>query len=143
MSAAKTPDEAADSTHGAKGGGFPATMWTWLLEIQEADEETRRAALDFLIRRYWKPVYLFIRREGHAEEEAKDLAQAFFTVALIRNLFGRANPEIGRFRNFLLKSLKRFLANARRDAHAKKRQPEHGFVSIHELSSQEQETAPH
>ena len=32
MSAAETPDEAADSAHSAKVGGFPATMWTRLLD---------------------------------------------------------------------------------------------------------------
>jgi hypothetical protein len=102
MSAAETPDEAADSAHGAKVGGSPPTMCTRLLEVQGEDEEIRLGALDFLSGAIGSRCISSSAGRGGPEEEANDLIQAFFTVDLIRNLFARANPEFGRFRNFLL-----------------------------------------
>lgn len=89
-----------------------------------------------LAERYWKPLYLYVRQRGYEEVEAKDLVQQFFLVALDSDLFAKADPSRGRFRNFLLKSLQHFLANTHRDAHAKKRHPTEGFVSIHEMASE-------
>ena len=126
-----------DSNAGENLGVFPVTLWSKLAGLRENSGEERRAILDFLIRRYWKPVYCFVRRSGVDDEQAKDLVQEFFMKALAKDLFARADPARGRFRNFLLKSLQHFLANARREAFAKKRHPEDGFVSIHELSTQE------
>ena len=118
-------------------GAFPATLWTQLIALRDADEDGRRAVLDFLIRRYWKPVYCFVRRYGYDDEQAKDLVQEFFMVAVATNLLAKADPDRGRFRNFLLQSLKNFLAKARRHAEAGIRHPSGGFVTIHELSTQE------
>jgi len=117
-------------------GAFPITLWSKLEALREGDSGERTAILDFLIRRYWKPVYCFVRRRGYEDEQAKDLVQEFFITALSRDLFTKADPARGRFRNLLLKSLQYFLANADRYGRAKKRQPEGGFVSIHELSTQ-------
>jgi RNA polymerase sigma-70 factor (ECF subfamily) len=105
-------------------GAFPATMWTKLAALREGDDDGRREVLDFLVRRY-------------GEGEAEDLVQGFFLAAVNSNLFIKADRKRGRFRSLLLGSLQNFLANARRAAGAKKRKPEGGFVSIHELSTQE------
>lgn len=116
--------------------GFPRTHWSRLAAVKGGVSAERQAALDFLAQRYWKPVYLYVRRNGHDEERAKDLVQEFFLVALSTELFAKAEPTRGRFRNLLLKSLQHFLTNAHRDAHAKKRHPTQGFVAIHELISE-------
>ncbi len=116
--------------------GFPRTHWSRLAAVKGDVSAERREALDFLAQRYWKPVYLYVRQRGYDEEEAKDLVQEFFLVALGNDLFAKADPARGRFRNFLLKSLQHFLANAHRDAHAKKRHPNEGFVPIHEMASE-------
>ena len=137
MSVTKSNGEKIDSNTGENHGVFPVTQWSKLVDLRENTGEERRAILDFLIRRYWRPVYCFVRRSGSDDEQAKDLVQEFFMVAIAKDLFSKADPERGRFRNFLLTSLKHFLANARREAFAKKRHPEEGFVSIHELSTQE------
>lgn len=126
MDTAKTENE----------NGFPRTHWSQLALVREGVSAERQAALNFLAQRYWKPVYLYVRQRGHDEEQAKDLVQEFFFVALSDDLFAKADPAKGRFRNFLLKSLQHFLANAHRDAHAKKRYPSQGFVAIHELVSE-------
>jgi RNA polymerase sigma-70 factor (ECF subfamily) len=118
-------------------GAFPVTLWSKLIALRDGDEDGRRAIFDFLIRRYWKPVYFFVRRVGYDDEQAKDLVQEFFMVAFATNLFAKADPQRGRFRNLLLKSLQHFLANTRRHEAAQIRHPGGGFVTIHELCTQD------
>src|SRR5206468_7899439 len=74
---------------------------------------THRAsdALEQLCRTYWYPLYAFNRRSGHDEETAKDLTQGFFERFLEMNYLKDVDRERGRFRSFLLASLKHFLAN--------------------------------
>jgi RNA polymerase sigma factor (sigma-70 family) len=112
---------------------FPSTHWSQLVVVKDGMTAERREALNFLIERYWRPAYCFVRRRGHGDEESKDLVQEFFAEALTKEFFAKANQTIGRFRNFLLRSLKNFLANAHREAHANKRQPEGGIVAIEDL----------
>jgi len=68
-------------------------------------------ALEELCRTYWFPLYAYVRRRGYAKEDAEDLVQAFFTRFLARNYLEGLSAERGRFRAFLLASLKHFLAN--------------------------------
>lgn len=68
-------------------------------------------ALEELCRTYWFPLYAYVRRRGHSKEDAEDLTQAFFTRFLARNYLEGLSAERGRFRAFLLASLKHFLAN--------------------------------
>jgi DNA-directed RNA polymerase specialized sigma24 family protein len=119
--------------------GFPRTHWSRLDAVKGDASTERREALNFLAERYWKPVYCYLRGRGYDESASEDLVQEFFFTAFAKGLFAKADPARGRFRNFLLKSLQHFLANEWRDAHAKKRQPVEGFVSIHEMAS---ETGP-
>lgn len=115
------------------GAAFPTTRWSIIVGAREGESEARRKAHDFLCERYWKPVYCYIRRWGCSEEDAKDLVQEFFVDCLSRDVFAKAEPERGRFRNFLLRSLQHFLANAHRAAQSRKRRPEGGFVALDEL----------
>jgi RNA polymerase sigma-70 factor (ECF subfamily) len=127
------PDRAPGS--GAPGGAFPATHWSRLLALRAGAPAERDAILNFLIQRYWKPVYCYLRRAGCGEEEAKDLVQDFFAFCLQRDFFDQADPARGRFRSFLLGSLSHFLANARRAARARKRRPEQGSVPLRDPAS--------
>ena len=68
-------------------------------------------ALEELCRSYWFPLYAYVRRRGHAKEDAEDLVQAFFARFLAKNYLEGLSAERGRFRAFLLASLKHFLAN--------------------------------
>jgi len=61
--------------------------------------------------------------------EAEDLTQDFFVTILDGKMLGRADPERGKFRTFLLKALTNFLANARDKERAKKRGGDVQFVS--------------
>jgi RNA polymerase sigma-70 factor (ECF subfamily) len=68
-------------------------------------------AWEELCRTYWFPLYAYIRRHGHTKEDAEDSVQAFFARLLEKNPLADLNAEHGRFRAFLLASLKHFLIN--------------------------------
>jgi RNA polymerase sigma-70 factor (ECF subfamily) len=68
-------------------------------------------ALEELCRTYWFPLYAYVRRRGHSKEDAEDLTQIFFARFLAKNYLAGLSAERGRFRAFLLASLKHFLAN--------------------------------
>jgi len=85
------------------------------------DESQNRRALAELCRNYWYPLYTHVRRCGHPAHDAKDLTQGFFEHLLERQALGRARPERGRFRSFLLVALDNFLADERDKSRAQKR----------------------
>lgn len=78
-------------------------------------------ALEALCEIYWFPLYAYVRRRGHTREDAEDLTQAFFTRLLQKNFLANLDSEKGRFRAFLLASLKHFLANEWSKSQAQKR----------------------
>jgi RNA polymerase sigma factor (sigma-70 family) len=112
-----------------RGYGFPSTHWSLLDRVKGDMSPEQRAVLDVLIRRYRQPVYAYLRRRGAAREDAEDLVQQFFSNWLARGLFGRADRARGRFRDFLLTSLRNFVANEARRMHALRRRPEGGFTA--------------
>ena len=124
-----------DTEMGGNRTGFPSTHWSQLAQVRETPTREHREILNLLIQRYWKPIYCYTRRRGYGNEDAKDVVQEFFTSWLAKDLFGRADRQRGRFKAYLLSSLDNFLSNARRAAHAQKRRPPHGFVSIHRLAT--------
>ncbi len=87
----------------------------------KGDAPEARVALADLCEAYWTPVFRFLQREGRGEDESRELTQAFFAKLLIGTGIGEADPAKGRFRSYLLGSLKHFLANQRRDANREKR----------------------
>ena len=58
---------------------------------------------------------------GYDVEQAEDLVQGFFLRVLDRGILRHAQPERGRFRSFLLASLKHFMINEYERARAVKR----------------------
>jgi len=124
-----------DTVMGGSRGYFQTTVWTLVKQAAQQTSEAKNAALNFLIERYWKPVYCFIRAKGEQNEKAKDLTQDFFVWWLLeKQAHKKADPAIGRFRSFLLSSLKNFLINVHKYEHAKLRYPKEGIISIHELA---------
>ena len=97
-------------------GHFLTTRWSMVLRAGSAEapgarSEDAREALERLAESYWIPLFAYVRRRGYAEDDARDLTQAFFARLLERQDVGKASPERGRFRSFLLTSLKNFLIN--------------------------------
>jgi RNA polymerase sigma-70 factor (ECF subfamily) len=99
---------------------FATTRWSLVLAVKGTDEPAR-AALSDLCGIYWFPVYAYLRRTGRSADDAGDLAQGFFTKVIEKGYFEQARKDRGRFRSFLLTSLKHFVANEYDAASAQKR----------------------
>ncbi len=100
---------------------FQTTRWTLVVAAGGPVTEQSREALARLCEIYWYPLYAYVRRWGHPADEAQDLTQEFFARLIERNVVAEADPTRGRFRSFLLASLKHFLANEHDRATALKR----------------------
>lgn len=91
--------------------GFPTTRWTLVVAAGDRDRTQARPALVWLCENYWYPLYAYLRRRGYPADQAQDLAQEFFVRLLEGRYLDRADPDRGRFRSFLLSSLKFFAAD--------------------------------
>lgn len=116
---------------------FGTTHWSMVLAAGQADSPQAQAALDRLCRAYWHPVFAFIRRHGRSPDDARDLTQEFFARLILRGGFGKADPARGRFRAFLLASVRNFLSDARDRERAQKRGGGFRTLSFDELGSWE------
>jgi RNA polymerase sigma-70 factor (ECF subfamily) len=115
---------------------FPTTLWTVVLHAGQNEPAQAQAALAQLCEGYWYPLYYFIRRRGYSPHDAQDLTQAFFAHLLEKRGLGRVDPEQGRFRTFLLASLKNFLANDWDRTNALKRGGGQTIVSLQQESAE-------
>ena len=100
---------------------FPTTRWTLVIAAAGPQRKEARAALISLCENYWYPLYAYLRRRGYPADQAQDLTQEFFTRVLEGRYLDRADPEKGRFRSFLLTSLKFFVADEEDRQRAHKR----------------------
>ena len=91
-------------------GQFTTTHWSVIAAAQEPSPEATEA-LAALCRAYWYPLYAYVRRKGYSVADAQDLTQEFFARLLAQDWLRVVAPEKGRFRAFLLVTMKRFLAN--------------------------------
>src|SRR6516164_7312189 len=115
---------------------FPATRWTLVVAAGDPTGRKTRSALASLCENYWYPLYAYLRRRGYAADQAHDLTQEFFVRVLEGRYLDRADPEKGRFRSFLLTSLKFFVADEEDRHRAHKRGG--GVLVPLELSSGEE-----
>jgi len=112
-----------------------ATRWTLVLAAaRREDPEPAMRALTELCQTYWPPLYAYIRRQGRDAHEAEDLTQEFFSRLLAKNYLADADPAKGKFRAFLLASLKHFLANEWDRARAQKRGGGQALIALDALS---------
>jgi len=102
---------------------FASTRWTVVYQAADSQTTSEHAlsALSELCQIYWRPVYLFLRRQGIAQHDAEDLTQSFFADLIENRVYARADEVKGRFRSFLLGTLKHFLADVRDRDRAQKR----------------------
>src|SRR6185503_6785057 len=99
---------------------FRTTHWSVVLSAGRRDSVSAERALAELCRVSWYPLYAYVRRLGRSAEDAQDLTQEFFSRLLEKNWLAEADPTRGRFRTFLLATLKHFLANEWNRAHCLK-----------------------
>ena len=121
-------DISSDSAPGPQW--FPPTHWTDIVTARREGSAAAADALNRLCTAYWYPMYAYVRRKGHTDEDAKDIVQSFFYHVLERNLLGSADRAKGKFRSFLLGSLNYFLANRYAFENAKKRGGDAVLVSL-------------
>ena len=100
---------------------FQTTRWSVVLQAGEAETGEPGEALAELCEAYWYPVYGFVRSQGYVEDDARDLTQSYFATLLDKNFLRDLRPELGRFRSFLLVSIRNFLSNQRDRDRAEKR----------------------
>src|SRR5262245_20123781 len=100
---------------------FQTTQWSVVLAAGQRVSPDAERALSELCQKYWLPLYGYVRRRVGDLYEAQDLTQEFFCRVLEKNFFAAADPTRGRFRAFLLSSLKNFLANQWEKSRAAKR----------------------
>lgn len=120
-------------------GDFPPTRWSLVLRARQLGDAHAEDALAELCRAYWKPIYLFLRRQGHNLHDAEDLTQGFFVMLLERDSLADVAQSKGRLRSFFLVAVKRLAINEHERARTLKR----GAGARHfALNGQEAECCP-
>lgn len=118
------------------GARFATTQWSQVLAARDGSDTRAQEALTGLCEAYWMPLYSFVRSLGHDPDDSRDLTQAYFANLLEKNTLAGVEPSAGRFRSYLLASMKHFVANEHRKQRTLKRG---GNVRTISLDSEEAE----
>jgi RNA polymerase sigma factor (sigma-70 family) len=97
------------------------TQWSQVLAARDGSDTEARRALESLCQTYWQPLYAYIRHQGSDPDEARDATQGFFAELLEKDVLADVDPSKGRFRSFLLATLRHFLSHQRERERALKR----------------------
>jgi len=124
------------------GASFATTHWSVVAQSALTDVPEASKALEQLCEMYWPPIYSFIRRRGYAPADAQDLTQSFFAFLLRTKAYARADRQQGRFRSFLLASVKHFLSDNWDRDRAVKRGGDFEFVSLDQQTAEALYDAP-
>jgi RNA polymerase sigma-70 factor (ECF subfamily) len=89
---------------------FGRTRWSVVAAVRDGGESDARRSLSELCRRYWVPVYAWVRRCGHPPQGAAALVQAFLSHVVHEIRDGNPEADAG-FRVFLQRQLEQFLAS--------------------------------
>jgi len=99
-----------DTSLGGEHRKFPDTTLGLISRIRKIEPGEQEEAWDELCRRYWKPVYSYVRIAwAKSNEDAKDLTQAFFLWLLEGEALQRYLPDRGAFHRYLKTVLRRFV----------------------------------
>lgn len=132
----------SDSADG-QSDRFEATRWSVVLLAarEAAAPKSAQTALAQLCGTYWAPLYGFIRSRGYSLHDAQDLTQGFFCHLIEHQIYARTDQTRGKFRSFLLASVKHFLADAYGRARALKRGGDCEFLPLHDDLAQAAEAS--
>ncbi len=120
-----------DTQMGGSNDRFPLTNPSVIDAIRSGNPSRRDQALHALIAAYWKPVYKYIRMKRLASnEEAKDLTQGFFALALERGFVERYVAQRASFRTYLRLCVDGHVANERKAAARQKRGGDRHHLSM-------------
>lgn len=109
---------------------FMTTHWSLIRRAQNEESPEASEALERLCRAYWPPLYAFLRRSGQSPEDSQDLVQGLFALLLQDGRLNLADPARGRFRSFLLASLKNHMVNEWKKMRRVKRGGEYVVLSL-------------
>jgi RNA polymerase sigma-70 factor (ECF subfamily) len=112
---------ASKQNQAAQSSDFGATRWSIVLLAGQSHSPESAAVLEKLCGPYWYPLYVFVRRTGRSEHEAQDMTQEFFYRLVEKRTLRSADQTKGKFRSFLITSMKNFLANEWDSVQAQKR----------------------
>ncbi len=133
----ESPQPTAPSKEGKLAADvFRTTRWTQVSR-SKADSPAGHQALAELCEAYYEPVAAFLRCEVRDPDGARDLAQDFFARMLAGGTIARADQEQGRFRSYLLGSVKHFLSHHREAKQRLKRGGGMEHVSLHDTETGE------
>ncbi len=118
------------------GASFATTHWSVVAQSALTDVPEAADALAKLCETYWSPIYSFIRRRGYSPADAADLTQSFFAYFLRTKAYARTNQLHGKFRSFLLASVKNFLADNWDRDQAIRRGGGYQFVSLDQQTAE-------
>jgi len=117
------------------GAAFASTRWSVVAACNAdgiLDSSQTEAAVAQLCHDYWPPLYSFVRRRGFSPADAQDLVQGFFTHFLQDKIYARTDSARGKFRSFLLASLKNYIVDIWHRENSQKRGGGREFVVLDE-----------
>jgi len=100
---------------------FVTTHWSVVLAARDSSAPAAMKAWEELCRSYWYPLYAYLRRDGQSPPDAEDLTQEFLARLIANADLQSVEPRRGKFRSFLLGTLKHFLSDERKKVRAQKR----------------------
>ncbi|HSS16417.1 MAG TPA: sigma-70 family RNA polymerase sigma factor [Candidatus Dormibacteraeota bacterium] len=118
------------------GASFASTHWSVVAQSALSDVPEAANALTQLCEMYWPPIYSFVRRRGYPPPDAQDLTQSFFAFFLRTKAYARTDRLHGKFRSFLLASVKNFLADNWDREQAVRRGGGYQFVSLDQQTAE-------
>ena len=116
---------------------FTTTHWSVVLLAGEEHSSQSARALETLCRTYWYPLYSFVRRQGYGAPSAQDLTQEFFSRLIAGDGLESVDRSKGKFRSFLLASMKHLLANEWNRLHTQRQGGGHVHFSLDAASAEE------
>lgn len=123
-------DQGPDSSRSSLGVcPFPSTHWSVVLAAGTASRDGDEA-LEQICRKYWRPLYAYVRRRGYGRQDAEDLTQEFLARFIEKRYLGLADPQRGCFRSFFLTALEHFLSDEWDRARAAKRGGSRRILSL-------------
>src|SRR5437879_12346998 len=80
-----------------RDSSFASTRWSIVYQAADSQTSSEHAlrALSELCQIYWRPIYLFLRRQGIAQHDAEDLAQGFFADLIENRAYASADQTRG------------------------------------------------
>ena len=83
-----------------QGSSFNTTCWHVVTSSRDQDSAVRHESLSELYRAYWYPLFAYLRRKGHSQDQAADYVQGFFLELIDKDFLASVSPERGGFGGF-------------------------------------------